>query len=123
MFVRLADQGEAAVPELLAIVRDRTLTPEKGREQVEHAVAVSFMILGPRAQTAIPAIEALILADKSLLFSDFDGLRSWNFALARMGKPIEEITFPGDSGPGLAHDRDELRRRLARFTSKGTWLN
>ena len=123
MIVRIADQGEAAVPELLAIVRDATLTPEKGRESVEHAVALGFMLLGPRGRSAIPEIEAMIRTNDTLLYSDRSGVVSWNVALARMGKPIDEITFPGDSSAEPARDREDLRRRVKRFDPQKVWIN
>jgi|GEM_PF-2426382 hypothetical protein len=121
MIVRLADRGEAAIPELLTILeRDRTLQPEYRRKPVMHAVALSFATLGPRAHSALAEVEGLINVERPRPIRSSDE-RVWDLALARMGKPIDEFNWPGHKPEYVARERESLRRQVEHFDPKRVW--
>jgi hypothetical protein len=122
MIVRLADQGEAAVPKLFSILEtDKTIEPKFRRERVMHAVALAFATLGPSAHSALPKLEAIMNADVARRFTASGERGVWNLTLARMGKPIDEFTWPGDKPQYVARNRESLRRQVQRFDPKNAW--
>jgi hypothetical protein len=122
MIVRLADQGEPAIPRLLAILKsDTTLTPPSRRDSVMHAVALAFAILGPRAHGALTEVDTLISSNRSRFFGNSSESRAWEVALARMGKPIEEFDWHSTKPDFVAKQRESLRRQVERFNPKDVW--
>jgi len=122
MIVRLADQGEAAVPMLFSILEtDKAIEPKFRRERVTHAVALAFATLGPRAHAALPKLGSIISADVSKRFTGSGERDVWYLALARMGKPIEEFTWPGDRPQFVSRNRENLRHRIQRFDPNDAW--
>ena len=122
MIVRLADQGEAAVPTLFSILEtDKTIDPRFRRERVMHAVALAFATLGPRAHAALPKLDSIISADVSKRFTGSGDRDVWYLALARMGKPIDEFTWPGDRPQFVSRNRENLRHRIQRFDPNDAW--
>jgi hypothetical protein len=122
MIVRLADQGEAAVPRLFSILEtDKTVEPNVRRERVMHAAALAFAALGPSAHAALPKLDAIISADVSGQFTGSGERELWNLALARMGKPINDFTWPEDKPQSVARNRESLNRQVQRFDPKNAW--
>jgi hypothetical protein len=122
MIVRLADQGESAIPSLLAILKSgRMVKPPFRRDSVMHAVALAFAVLGPRAHSALTEVDALISSNRSQFFRDSSESMAWNVALARMGKPIEEFDWSGSRPEFVARQREDLRRQVERFNPKDVW--
>lgn len=122
MIVRMADRGEAAVPDLLAIVRrDRMLKPANRRIAVMHAASLGFATLGPKAHAALPEIDALVNANPSTLSNSWGDRKRWYLALARMGKPLDEFNWYNSKPDANARDREALRRRVERFDPEEVW--
>ncbi|MDX1984812.1 MAG: hypothetical protein SFV51_31355 [Bryobacteraceae bacterium] len=123
LIVRLADQGKAAVPELLAITRsDMTLTPAFRRIWVMRALSLAFAALGPEAQAVLPELDALVNAERSPLLHNAADRKRWYLALARMGKPLDEFQWFNRNRPNAdARDREALRRRMEGFDPRRVW--
>jgi hypothetical protein len=122
MVVRLADGGEGAVPELLEILRtDRHVEPWSHRNSVMRAVALGFATLGPKARAALPEVDALVSDRNSGVLNDYDDKKVWNLALARMGKPVEELEFFSNEPGLIARERESLRKQMQHFDPKSTW--
>jgi hypothetical protein len=122
LIVRLADQGEAAVPRLLAILRsDVQVDPWSARGLVTRALALAFATLGPKAHGALEEVDGLVNAERSRLLNSFDDRRRWYLALARMGKPVDEFRWFNTKPEADARDRASLRRRVERFDAKEVW--
>jgi hypothetical protein len=68
----------------------------------------------PVAQSALPAIEALVAAGH-MPQRELDEL-PWQLTLARLGRPIESFRSPPNHSWSDAQLQDSLRRRLARFS-------
>src|SRR5690242_14521292 len=122
MIVRLADEGEAAAPELMDILRtDRHVEPWAHRNSVMRAVALGFATLGPKARAALPEVDALVSNGKSGLTNDYNDKRIWQLALARMGKPIDDFEFFSKKPEFVARERENLRKRVDHFDPKRAW--
>lgn len=122
MIVRLADMGEPAVPELMAILEsDKTLEPAYRRRPILHAVALSFATLGARAHHALPRVEALLSAGSSHIIEFREDREAWNLALARMGKPIDQFEYPELRPEYVARERNSLRHRVEHFDPQRIW--
>lgn len=121
MIVRMADQGKAALPGLLDILRKDSLEPTSRRIWVMRAVSLAFATLGSEADAAIPEVDALVNAARSPLLHDYGDRKRWYLALARMGKPIDEFPWNNDKAEAVARNRAELRRRVERFDPKEAW--
>lgn len=122
MIVRLADQGEKAVPTLVAIVRsDSSEQKPYYRRSVMNAVALAFAILGPEAHRALPEVDAFVSSHDEVRFFDSSSMRAWNVALARMGKPIDRFDWKGYTPQFVARQRENLRKQVERFDPNDVW--
>jgi len=122
MIVRLSDQGEAAVPGLLAILEsDKTLEPAFRRGRILHAVALGFATLGLKAHSALPEVDALVSTERRQMMNSWGDTWVWYLALARMGKPIDEFNWFNEKPEVAAKDRENLRRQVERFDPKEVW--
>jgi len=121
MIVRMADRGEAAVPDLLEILRKDSLEPANRRVWVMRAVSLAFATLGTGAQAALPEVDALVNAGRSPLLHNWNDRKRWYLALARMGKPMDEFQWNNDKAEAVARHRAELRRRVERFDAREVW--
>ena len=116
---RLADQGAAGVPLLLDVLTgDVAVEPWKKRYRVLLAVRKALILLGPAAAPALPTLEAL-LGTGRLEFTG-DDVAAWRLAQVRMGKPLDEVSFPDYFDAVLvARAREDIRGRLKRFSEGG----
>ena len=122
MIVRLADQGEAAVPELLSIlINDKSLKPAFRRGRILHAVALGFATLGLKAHSALPQVDALFSTERREIAGSWGDTWIWYLAMARMGKPIDEFNWFNEKPEAAAKDRENLRRQVERFDPKEVW--
>lgn len=125
LIVRLSDQGAAAVPRLLAMLREsleveaelrsqrkRGYTP-KWVETTIHSCHRALRWLGPEAAPALPEIERMIA--EGLYRPHALNDRSFHMLLARLGKPIEEIAKPQNLSGTEEAFHDRLRVQLARY--------
>jgi hypothetical protein len=115
MVTRLADRGAAAVPDLLAILEsDSRIEPWAKRWQVLEALCRAFTTLGREAKSALPVVDALVNRERSPLLNEWRNRDDWNFALIRMGKPLNAIDFPNSTPEKTALERHRLRERAVR---------
>jgi len=113
---RMADQGEAAVPQMLKVIDDRLSATWNQRQWPYGALANAFQDMGPVAKAAIPRINALMGRDDSPLTNSSKDVDQWCFALARMGLPVDDIAFPRRfSEDTVARYREAVRQRMARY--------
>lgn len=124
MIARIADQGEASVPALLAILKsDAGIEPPGRRMRVMESVAKAFATLGPKASSALAEVDALVNEERSPLLHSWDDRKRWYLALARMGKPVDEFHWPNGRPAAVDRDRAELRRQVERFDrGSGGWF-
>ena len=122
LIVRLADRGEAAIPVLFSILKEDTGRPWYKLNRVLEAVSLAFATLGPKAHTALPDLDALVNVKRSGLLNNGSGDRErWDFALARMGKPIEDFKWSFGKPEWEAEARENLRRRVKKFDPTDPW--
>jgi hypothetical protein len=92
---RLADQGQAGVPELVRILQeDVRVEPWNKRQAILRAVRRAFIRLGPDAASALPAVIELFDRPQSALTEMSNDGDFWRVAMVRMGRPIEDVPFP-----------------------------
>jgi hypothetical protein len=120
LVARQADRGAAAVPILTRILVEgwsRPLPEEKSHRTRDVAAAQAarrgLCVLGPVAQSVLPAIEGLVAAGH-IPQRELDD-RPWQLTLARLGRPIESFRSPPNHNWSDAQLQDSLRQRLARF--------
>jgi hypothetical protein len=108
----LADQGQAGVPELIRILQeDVRVTPWFRRQYVLAGVRRALIRLGPDAAGALPAVIELFDVPHTDLANDWNGTNWWRVAMARMGRPIEEVPFPPQfTAAQIADERSHIQR-------------
>lgn len=111
---RLADQGQAAVPELVRILQeDVRVEPRKTREDVMAAVRWAFMRLGPDAASALPVVIELYDRGGTLLAYGSTEKAEWRIAMVLMGRPLEDVPFePELTAEKIAQRRTDLMRNV-----------
>ena len=107
---RLADQGQAGVPELVRILQeDVRVEPWAKREDILRGIRRALIRLGPDAASALPAvIELFDRRDTPLAQNSKDG-DFWRVAMVRMGRPIEDVPF------SPVHTVEQIPRERARI--------
>jgi hypothetical protein len=123
LIVRLADQGAAAVPQLLDLLdyhlaqlmaeREKRYDPTPEHMIVIDRVRMALCRLGPAGASALPRIEALMT--KSPAYADRMDGREWQLMLARIGKPIRDIAKPADISNTVNQFHANLQSRLDHF--------
>ncbi|MBS1830410.1 MAG: hypothetical protein JST93_34225 [Acidobacteria bacterium] len=121
LIVRVADRGDAAVPALLEILRSDRSLPLAQRIWVMRAVSLAFATLGPKAKSAIAEVDAMVNEARSPLLHNWNDRERWYLALARMGKPVEDLDWRNKNADVVARNRAALRRRLERFDPNAVW--
>ena len=116
LVARLSDQRAAAVPLLIALLReDVTVEPWSKRRGMMADLRRAFTRLGPDAASALPIVERLFDAPGMPLANEWREARDWRVAMVRMGKPIDSLRFPPNLTPeAAARDREEIRKQAAR---------
>ncbi len=118
MVTRLADRGEAAVPDLLQILEsDAAIQPWANRKSVLRALCEAFTILGPRAGSALPVVQRLVLQPQSPILNSSRDRDDWYLALVLMGASIDDLAFSTTSPEMAARDRERLRNRAAKYSA------
>ncbi|KAA5539226.1 hypothetical protein FYK55_25255 [Roseiconus nitratireducens] len=88
---RLADQGQAAVPQLLAIL-DQSLDQRwHDRWHVLKGLRNAFKRLGPEGAQAIPRVQSLLATSNSPLSNSAKDRREWTAALTAMDVAAEDL--------------------------------
>lgn len=88
---RMADQGAAAVPELLALVDASLKKPWHARWRLLAGVREAFKRLGPEAAAAAPTIQSLIEKSPSTLLNTSGDRSQWLVALRLMGVAAKDL--------------------------------
>jgi len=119
---RLADQGKAAVPELLRILQeDLRGEPWPSQQAVVTAVRVAFVRLGPDAASALPAVIALFDQPETPLAVSSEQMDKWRIAMVCMGRPIEDVPFPPERTAQIARSRSNLMRSVELARQNPDW--
>ena len=123
LIVRLADQGAAAVPQLLDLLdyhlaqlsvdQSRQSGPTPEHMVVIDRVRMALCRLGPAGASALPRIDALMA--KSPAYADRMDGREWQLMLARIGKPVRDIPKPASTSNSVAQFHANLQSRLDHF--------
>jgi hypothetical protein len=119
---RLADQGRPALPGLMQILESEIASDQQWAVQrpVIRAVRRGLARLGPAAASALPRIEELFARRRNPLANLHNEAVEWRVAMARMGKPVDQLPFPSDSKPEvLARDKANIQKRLDTYDP--TW--
>lgn len=117
LIARLSDQGARAVPQLLEILDYHSRNADERADETNNealnrkrryllavsAAVSAFCRLGPEGAAALPKIEAL--RAEGVVPEWFRRQSRWELMLARLGKPIENITIDSP-------DPDPWRRRM-----------
>ena len=90
---RMADRGEAAVPELLDAVASALEQPWHRRWRTLRGAREAFKRLGTDAEGAIATIRPLLARRDSPLVNSADDRLEWLVALARLGVPLDELPY------------------------------
>jgi len=133
---RLYERGPSTVPLLVTLIREHSLVLNaniaaardgrakayetsrlnEGQQQVVAAARASLCRLGPAASAAIAPLDQM-LADGTISKHAQNGFRGedWNFTLARLGKPVDQLRKPESlSGTDESHRR-RIRSKLNNF--------
>ena len=101
---RLADQGQAGVPELVRILQeDVRVEPWVVRRHLLAAIRRALVRLGPDAASALPVIIELFDQPDTPLAYYSDEKSAWRIAMIRMGRPLEDVPSPPRSDEERAH--------------------
>jgi hypothetical protein len=136
LIARLNEGGSERVPLLLSLIREHSLALRKnqedararrigaskksqendGHKSVMQAARIALCRLGPSASAALQPLEDMltsgIMGENEM--TGHNGV-SWHMTLARLGKPIEQLTKPARlSGTHEAHQQ-RIRKKLERF--------
>ncbi len=123
MVTRLADRGAAAVPDLLAILEsDAEIQPWSNKMSILRALQKAFLILGPKAGSALPVVQRLVLQQRSPILNSSGDRDDWYLALVRMGASIDDLDFSKTSPEMAARDREQLLKRVAKYNAENDQL-
>lgn len=120
VIIRQADYGAKSVPLLMRIMREHVARRELNPVD---AVMVALCRIGPEAKAAVPELRAL---RSSWLSRHLSEDRYWQFTLARIGTPLNEVTPPEGLNMDSQRYADHLRYRLNDFNAqrdcKESWI-
>ena len=115
---RLADQGQPGLTQLMLILESEIAADRQWADQspVIRAVRRGLARLGLAAASALPRIEELFARPRNPLANLSQEGDEWRIAMARMGKPVDDLPFNSRQNPELLErDKDQVRKRLATF--------
>lgn len=115
---RLADQGQPGLVQLMQILETEIASDTQWAIQrpVIRAVRRGLARLGPAAASALPRIEELFARPRNPLANLSQEAEEWRVAMARMGKPVDDLPFYSMDNPELLErDKAQIRKRLANF--------
>ena len=115
---RLADQGQPGLTQLMLILESEIAADRQWADQspVIRAVRRGLARLGLAAASALPRIEELFARPRNPLANLSQEGDEWRIAMARMGKPVDDLPFNSRQNPELLErDKNQIRKRLATF--------
>ncbi|MBB5686038.1 hypothetical protein [Sphingobium boeckii] len=121
LIVRQSDRGAAAVPMLVVILRthlERRAAPDRERGNTDDLLPIdsarrALCLLGPDARTALPEVRDL--QREGLLTPQMLDDREWQFVLARLGVPVDDIPKPENVSGTADNFHKNLRNKLKHF--------
>jgi hypothetical protein len=119
---RLADQGKAAVPELVRILQEDAREPWHKRHWVLRAVRRAFVRLGPDAVGALPVVIELFDQPDTPLANDFSEMFGWRITMVLMGRPVEDVPFPPRyTAAEIARERSDIMQNVKHARDDPSW--
>ncbi len=114
---RMADQGEAAIPELMALLDKSLEVPWHARWKVLRGIREAFKRLGPDGAVAVPRIMLLIQNTPNSLLNSAGDLKEWLIAMYLMGVDAKELPFRTMqlSPAELASEIKQLEQQVQRY--------
>lgn len=114
---RMADQGAAALPTMVALLREaaaessRTVRSDQIRE-----IRRGFARMGKEAAPAIPAVLELFDRRSSPLMNVIQERSEWEKTLVLMGLPLDDMPYPKTFGPEqIEGRRADILRAVERY--------
>lgn len=117
---RMADQGAAALPELLTLLDESLQKPWHARWRALEGIREAFKRLGPEAASAAPRIQSLIERSPSSLLNSWGDRVEWLVALRLMGVPADDLPLrrrqaKPPSPTEVASDIQSIEQQVQRY--------